>query len=95
MDAWLVCSTSQEPGVSRAFQITLPMGGNTPTQKVGFSVNLVTLTRKTRNWFDLVTKLWLGYYNHAVFESHRFVLVVVQCMYVHRTILHRKCCHIL
>ena len=34
VDAWLVCSTSQEPGVSRAFQITLPMGGNTPTQKV-------------------------------------------------------------
>ena len=34
VDAWLVHTTSQEPSISRAFQINLSTGGNTPTQKV-------------------------------------------------------------
>ena len=53
VDVWLVCSTSQEPGVSRAFQITLPVGGNTPTQKVAiaekFVITIAMLMKKTKN----------------------------------------------
>ena len=53
VDVWLVCSTPQEPGVSRAFQITLPVGGNTPTQKVAiaekFVITIAMLMKKTKN----------------------------------------------
>ena len=32
--AWMVCGNAQEPTVTKAFQITLPIGGKKPITKV-------------------------------------------------------------
>ena len=74
VDAWLVCSISQEPGVSRAFQITLPVGGNTPTQKVAIEhfsswVSIYSHGRKTENG-----DLGLTWYGKGCYEC-----VIVNC----------------
>lgn len=39
VDTWLVCVTVLEPAVSRAFKISLPVGGAKPTSKVRGSVS--------------------------------------------------------
>lgn len=86
VDAWLVCSISQEPGVSRAFQITLPVGGNTPTQKVAIEhfsswVSIYSHGRKTENGDLGLTWYGKGCYERVI-VNYKSVSGAIECMCV-------------